>query len=445
MNPEKLSKLISEIIKRVDSNEQDTSAAVNNLKIFVEESLNVESKNSKANIDQFIAQIDAVSSKIDSLKLQKGENGETPVKGKHYFTKADKEELLKEMSFLIPDVIHGKDADEDSVITKVLQKINLEKGDDGYSPIKGKDYWTPEEIKDFEEDMVKRIKQELPAPSIVRVNRGGEFRKLTDTPEKYKGNELKALRLNAQGNKIEFYTPSGGGSSDWGDIGGTLSDQTDLQSELDGKADSLGVDDNYVTDAEKIVIGNTSGTNTGDQDISAKQNILAEGAFVDGDKTKLDGIGGFTMNLLELTQTTMQNHDSTADVAIEWKTQDTTNANFTHSVSTNSEQITCVTAGWLDVRYAVIYEQDGSARLNTEAYVTLNGTRVEKSVSRKTYYRGVVYGKHGDESRAFYLQVAADDVIEVHSGVAEGNTGFTLTRPMDTVPTMTNIQIRFLG
>ena len=55
-------------------------------------------------------------------------------------------------------------------------------------------------------------------------------------------------------------------------------------------AAALGVDDNYVTDAEKIVIGNTSGTNTGDQDISGKQDILSEGAFVDGDKTKLDGI-----------------------------------------------------------------------------------------------------------------------------------------------------------
>ena len=55
-------------------------------------------------------------------------------------------------------------------------------------------------------------------------------------------------------------------------------------------AAALGADDNYVTDAEKIVIGNTSGTNTGDQDISGKQDILSEGAFVDGDKTKLDGI-----------------------------------------------------------------------------------------------------------------------------------------------------------
>ncbi len=33
-------------------------------------------------------------------------------------------------------------------------------------------------------------------------------------------------------------------------------------------APALGADENYVTDAEKVVIGNTSGTNTGDQDLS---------------------------------------------------------------------------------------------------------------------------------------------------------------------------------
>lgn len=38
-----------------------------------------------------------------------------------------------------------------------------------------------------------------------------------------------------------------------------------IQTQLDGKAASLGADDNYVTDAEKVVIGNTSGTNTGDE------------------------------------------------------------------------------------------------------------------------------------------------------------------------------------
>lgn len=41
-----------------------------------------------------------------------------------------------------------------------------------------------------------------------------------------------------------------------------------------------GVDDNYVTDAEKVVIGNTSGTNTGDQDLSGKQDVLISGTNI---------------------------------------------------------------------------------------------------------------------------------------------------------------------
>ena len=41
-----------------------------------------------------------------------------------------------------------------------------------------------------------------------------------------------------------------------------------LKTYFDGLyADVLGADDNYVTDDEKVVIGNTSGENTGDQDI----------------------------------------------------------------------------------------------------------------------------------------------------------------------------------
>lgn len=69
-----------------------------------------------------------------------------------------------------------------------------------------------------------------------------------------------------------------------------ISTVTGLQTALDGKAASLGADDNYVTDAEKVVIGNTSGTNTGDQDLSGLQSEPSEGPFANGDKTKLDGI-----------------------------------------------------------------------------------------------------------------------------------------------------------
>jgi hypothetical protein len=109
---------------------------------------------------------------------------------------------------------------------------------------------------------------------------------------------------------VDIVEPGDSGGGSWGSITGTLSDQTDLQDALDAKqdaltidtiptdgsnnpvasngvfdalalkADALGPDDNYVTDAEKIKVAaidqvftsaektkvaNTSGTNSGDQ------------------------------------------------------------------------------------------------------------------------------------------------------------------------------------
>jgi len=46
----------------------------------------------------------------------------------------------------------------------------------------------------------------------------------------------------------------------------------------------------FVTASDITNLGNLSGTNTGDQDLSSYQLQPAEGAFVDGDKTKLDGL-----------------------------------------------------------------------------------------------------------------------------------------------------------
>lgn len=46
----------------------------------------------------------------------------------------------------------------------------------------------------------------------------------------------------------------------------------------------------FVTASDITNLGNLSGTNSGDQDLSSYQLQPTEGAFVDGDKTKLDGI-----------------------------------------------------------------------------------------------------------------------------------------------------------
>lgn len=57
---------------------------------------------------------------------------------------------------------------------------------------------------------------------------------------------------------------------------------TDLSSSF---AAALGADDNYVTDAEKIVIGNTSGTNTGDNAVNSNYSGLVTNATHTGDVT----------------------------------------------------------------------------------------------------------------------------------------------------------------
>lgn len=46
----------------------------------------------------------------------------------------------------------------------------------------------------------------------------------------------------------------------------------------------------FVTASDITKLGNLSGTNTGDQDLTSYQLQPTEGAFLDGDKTKLDGI-----------------------------------------------------------------------------------------------------------------------------------------------------------
>jgi hypothetical protein len=101
-------------------------------------------------------------------------------------------------------------------------------------------------------------------------------------------------------------TGGGGGSVAWGSITGTLSNQTDLQTALDGKVDenaaitgatktkitydskglvTAGADattadiadssnKRYVTDAQLTVIGNTSGTNSGDNATNSQYSGL---------------------------------------------------------------------------------------------------------------------------------------------------------------------------
>jgi hypothetical protein len=83
----------------------------------------------------------------------------------------------------------------------------------------------------------------------------GEFARFTDadTIEGLTVAETKtALSLNLVDNTADASKPV----------------STATQTALDLKANALGADDNYVTDAEKVKLGNLSGTNTGDQNLA---------------------------------------------------------------------------------------------------------------------------------------------------------------------------------
>jgi hypothetical protein len=73
-----------------------------------------------------------------------------------------------------------------------------------------------------------------------------------------------------------------GDASDSGRLKGVL--KSELQSQLDSKEPAKGADDNFVTDAEKNVISNTSGTNTGDETTSSIKSKLGI-SVLSGDNT----------------------------------------------------------------------------------------------------------------------------------------------------------------
>lgn len=167
----------------------------------------------------------------------------------------------------------------------------------------------------------------------------------------------------------EWTADSGGGWEWWG-ITGTLADQTDLQTALNAKEPLKWADDNYVTDAEKLVIGNTSGTNTGDQDLSPYFNksvddtdditVGATNKFATAaEKTKLGHIT--VTQAVDLDTIESDTATNNAKVTNATHTGDVTGSEALTIDKTAITGKTAVTAVWTD--YVIISDTSDSGNL----------------------------------------------------------------------------------
>jgi hypothetical protein len=77
----------------------------------------------------------------------------------------------------------------------------------------------------------------------------------------------------------------------------SISDVTNLQTVLDSKAPSLGIDDNYITDAEKVKLSTLSGINSGDQTLTHSSDSISHTMLLSGSSGSLRVFEGAGINL----------------------------------------------------------------------------------------------------------------------------------------------------
>ena len=109
---------------------------------------------------------------------------------------------------------------------------------------------------------------------------GGTFQELSDGPGVFETQAGKFIKVNAGETALEYATLVGGGdllaANNLSDVASAATSRTNLGiSTTANQSDSA--NKRFVTDAQLVVIGNTSGTNTGDQTLPVK----ATGAEVD--------------------------------------------------------------------------------------------------------------------------------------------------------------------
>ncbi len=107
-----------------------------------------------------------------------------------------------------------------------------------------------------------------------------------------------------------------------------------------------------------------------------------------------------------------------SELEIEWDTEILKHSDFTHSESTDPEEIEVEFSGWLEASYSINFESDESNRILTKAWLSKNGTEITESISYG-YIRSYSYVDVTTNSLPpLPIQVTANDIIRVHAQYA---------------------------
>lgn len=220
----------------------------------------------------------------------------------------------------------------------------------------------------------------------------------------------------------DYLTENPPGAPDWGDIGGTLADQDDLNTALSGKAASdHDHNDSYYTELEvDDALGNKA-----DSDHNHDTRYYTE--------DEVDALIAAivpTQPFIILTKSSTVNQNiggaNNTEVWWTWDGEDYKDTDvYAHSTSVDPEKVYVLSDGWYRIRFIGQAQQGGSNRTTLQGIIRVNGGTTQRKGSIRDYTRGSGYG-NASPGLECVMELSADDYIEIGTRVEDTDATYTI-------------------